>query len=56
MPRRVRGRDHVLHPYRRRDGPGVMERVIAIVDQIVRRPAPRKGLAQLLVRAALDAW
>ena len=53
LPRRVRGRDHVLHPYRRRDGPEAVERVIAIVDQIVRRPAPRKGLAQLLVRAAV---
>jgi len=50
LPRRTWGREHLLDPHRLGRGLHLLERVIAIVDEVSRRLAPRKGLAQLLGR------
>jgi hypothetical protein len=50
LPRRPGSREHFLDSHRVCRGPQTVERVIAIVEQISRRPVPRKGLAQLLGR------
>jgi hypothetical protein len=50
LPRRARGREHVLNSHRLCSALQAVKRVIAIMDQISGRLIPRKCLAQLLSR------
>ena len=50
LPRRVRRREYFINPHRLGRDLQLVERMIAIVDQVSRRLVPRKGLAPLLRR------